>query len=107
MRTLFIKGKRADDQTTRVCVLYSPNDGRVVHVHGATVAPGTDPVTEAEMEKRALRHAAALGRNVESVKALHVPYSTFVQHAKAFKVNPEGTSLVPLDPPASPNRKRH
>jgi hypothetical protein len=36
MRTLHIKGKLVDDQNTKVCVLYSPKDGRVVHVHGAT-----------------------------------------------------------------------
>ena len=98
MRTLFIKGKPADDQSTKVCVLYSPKDGRVVHVHGATVAHGADPVSDEEMEKRARRHSAALGRKVEGAKALHVGYSTFAEHSKGFKVNAEGTSLVPLEP---------
>jgi hypothetical protein len=106
MQTLFIKGKRVDDQNTKVCVLYSPKDGRVVHFHGATVVPGADPVSDAEMEKRAVRHAAGLGREVEGVKALHVPYSTFVQHSKGFKVNAEGTGLVSLDLPAILNKRR-
>jgi hypothetical protein len=97
MRNLLIQGKRADDATTRVCVLYSPEDGRVIHVHGATVAAGATPVSEAEMESRARRHAVRFGRKVEGVRALHVPYSSLAAFARGFKVNPEGTGLLALD----------
>jgi hypothetical protein len=97
MKNLVIQGKRADDATTRVCVLYSPEDGRVIHVHGASVAAGATPVSEAEMESRARRHAVRLGRNVEGVGALHVPYSSLAAFPHGFKVNPEGTGLVALN----------
>ena len=97
MRNLSIQGKRADDATTRVCVLYSPEDGRVIHVHGATVAAGATPVSEAEMESRARLHAVNLGRKVEGARALHVPYSSFAMSARGFKVNAQGSGLVALD----------
>ena len=58
-----------------------------------------------ETEKLAVRHAGGLGREVEGVKVLHIPYSAFVQHSKGFKVNAEGTGLAPLDPGSLDTRR--
>jgi hypothetical protein len=96
MRKLMIHGKATDDASTRVCVLYSPENGRVIHVHGATVTPGAKLVSEQEMESRARKHAAGFGRTMESAKVLHVAYSTFKEHKRLFKVNAEGTGLVAI-----------
>ena len=65
MRKLVIQGKATDEGSTGVCVLYSPENGRVIHVHGVTVRPGAELVSEEEMESRARRHAAGFGRTVE------------------------------------------
>jgi hypothetical protein len=96
MRKLVIHGKPTDDASTRVCVLYSPENGRVIHVHGVTVTPGAELVGEEEMESRARKHAAGFGRTVEGSKVLHVAYSAFKEHKRGFKVNAEGTGLLAI-----------
>jgi hypothetical protein len=96
MRKLVIHGRATDDASTRVCVLYSPENGRVIHVHGVTATPGAELVSEEEMESRARKHAAGFGRTAEGAKVLHVAYSAFREHKRGFKVNAEGTGLVAI-----------
>jgi hypothetical protein len=97
MKSLLFKGKLVGDDASKVCVLYDPKDGRVVHVHGVTVIPGGKPVSEAEVEQRAIAHAKALGRVVHGLKSLHVPISA-VGHRGTLKVNAQGTGLVRPEP---------
>ncbi len=36
-----------------ICVLYAPDDGRIVHTHSVVTLTGGKTVTEAELERRA------------------------------------------------------
>jgi hypothetical protein len=94
MKTIIVKGKPIGDEASKVCVLYDPKDGRVVHVHGVTTMPGGKDVDRDELEQRATRHAKALGRSVEGLKSLHLPFSAIRQHG-SLKVNTDGTGLAP------------
>jgi hypothetical protein len=100
MKSLYFKGNEVSDEATKVCVLYDPKDGRVVHVHAVTVLPGGKEVTEAELELRTKAHATTLGRSVEGLKHLRVPLSA-VRQGGHLKVDPSGTGLVGVASPPS------
>lgn len=100
MKSMTFKGKPVSEDASKVCVLYDPRDGRVVHVHGVTILDGGKAISLVELEQRAMNHARTFGRSLEGVKALHLPLSALRQH-RAFKVNGEGTGLVPLPSLAS------
>jgi hypothetical protein len=57
--------------SSRVVALYSPEDGRVVHVHTVRVFEGGKPVSREEAESAARSHAGRHGHNVASLKVLH------------------------------------
>jgi hypothetical protein len=59
-------------EDVKICVLYDPKDGRVVHNHKVLVFPGAKKVDEKEVERRALERAASFGRDPSKLKALHV-----------------------------------
>jgi hypothetical protein len=100
MNSIIVKGTQLRDDASKVCVLYDPSDGRVVHVHGVTTIQGGKEPTQAELEQRATTHARALGRAVPGMKSLHVPLSAIRQHG-GLKVNPAGTGLLPAHAPES------
>lgn len=100
MNSMFVKGKALSDDASKVCILYDPKDGRVVHVHGVTTLQGGREVSHPELEQRAMTNAQALGRSVEGLKALHLPLSALRQPG-ALKVNANGTGLVPSQAPAT------
>jgi hypothetical protein len=105
MNSIIVKGKPIGDEASKVCVLYDPKDGRVVHVHGVTIMHGAKQISQSEMEQRAMAHAKALGRSVEGMKLLHLPLSA-IRQPGGFKVNANGTGLVPSHAPA-PARHLH
>jgi hypothetical protein len=92
MKTLFVHGKPVDDNANRVCVLFDPKSGRVVHVHGVTALPGGNQITDADLEKDAVRHAKNFGCSVDGLKTLHVPFSA-IKERGPFKVNAQGTAV--------------
>jgi hypothetical protein len=47
-----------------------------------------------------MTHAKAFGRSVEGLKALHLPVSA-IRQPGGFKVNSDGTGVVPLRAPAA------
>lgn len=94
MNSIIFKGKPVSDDASKVCVLYDPKDGRVVHVHGVTVMHGGKEVSHAELEQRTMRHAQTLGHFIEGLKPLHLPLSA-IRHGGGFKVSPDGAGLVP------------
>src|SRR6516225_7955489 len=98
MKSIFLKGKPLSDEASKVCILYDPDNGRVVHVHGVTIVNGAKKVSNAGLEQRAMKHAKTFGRSVERLKTLHLPFSA-LRALGAFKVNSEGTGLVPLRAP--------
>ncbi len=93
MKSLHVNGKPVSDDASRVCVLYEPKSGRVVHVHGVTVLPGGKEVSKDELERRAVARAKSLGRSVAGLKTLHVPVAAIRQRG-TLKVNSKGTALV-------------
>lgn len=99
MKTQIAKGQPISDAASRVCVLFDPQDGRVVHVHGSTTLLAGRQISDAEMEKDATEHAKAFGHSVEGLKTLHVPFSV-IKERGPFKVNAKGTALerIPFEP---------
>ena len=92
MTKTFFFGKPLQDDAVRLCVLFDPKDGRVVHVHGVAPLPGGGKVTDAELEKRARSRANALGHNDLGLKALYtLPSAVF--KGSHFRVNPETSQL--------------
>ena len=101
-------GKLLQPKSVKICVLYDPKDGRVVHVHGVTTVDGGKEVSQAELEQRAITHAKALGRFVEGAKPLHLPFSAIRQHG-GLRVIANGTGLVPshTEPSVRELREQH
>jgi hypothetical protein len=57
------------------------------------------PLEPAEIEARARKHASTMGKQVDGLKALHLPLEAIHGHA-AFKVNPKGDGVLPLARPS-------
>jgi len=100
MKAQHFKGTAVDDRATKVCVLFDPKDGRIVHTHGVTMLDGAREIDENELERRAIGHAKAFGHEVTALKALHVPISA-VRQPGILKVNAEGSGLVQSGAPVS------
>lgn len=98
MHSQHFQGSPLSGETSRVCLLFDPKDGRIVHAHGHTALQSKKPIEPAELESRARRHAKRLGKNVEGVKALHVPLAS-IQSLRVFKVNAGGDGVVAIDYP--------
>lgn len=94
MQAQHVAGKPISDEASRVCILFDPKDGRVVHVHGVTVLHSSGPVSESELEARARKHAEHFGKSVAGMKALHVPVAAIRQNGK-LRVNAQGDGLIP------------
>lgn len=96
MQTQHFEGKPVSEESSRICVLFDPKDGRIVHAHGVTVLQSATPVEPAEMETRARRHAQHFGKSVDGLKALHLPLSA-IAGMRAFKVNASGDGIISQD----------
>lgn len=86
-------GKPVPDEASQVCLLFDPRSGRVVHAHGTTVVGSAKPVAAAELEARARRHAARLGKPTAELKALHVSPAA-LRGLATLRVNERGDGLV-------------
>lgn len=95
MKNQHFQGRPVEKERSRVCLLFDPKDGRVVHGHGVTILQSEKQLEPAELEARARKHAGSLGKQVEGLKALHLPLEAIHEHA-AFKVNPQGDGVIPL-----------
>jgi|SRR5579872_3280788 hypothetical protein len=103
MKTLIANGKAVSEDASKVCVLFDPRDGRVVHVHGVTILHSGNGVGAAEMEARARKNAEHFGKSTAGLRALHVPVGAIREHG-AYRVNERGDGLVLV--PRSPRGKR-
>ena len=56
----------------KICVLYDPQDGRVIHTHRVITFPGGQEVTDSEAGARAKERATQAGHDVRSVGTLLV-----------------------------------
>jgi hypothetical protein len=57
----------------KVCVLYDPKDGRVIHTHRALTMPGGRDVTDEELEACAKDMAKRAGHDITGLSSLRVP----------------------------------
>jgi hypothetical protein len=104
VKSAHVHGMPVSDDSSKVCVLYDPEDGRVVHVHGVTTIQGGKAVSDAEVEQRTIAHAKSLGRPVQGLRSLQVPISA-IRQGGGLKVNAEGTSITASEPPAHPRKR--
>lgn len=59
-------------EEVKVCVLYEPSTGRVVHVHRVTTMPGGRRLDQAAMEKRIRELAKLHGADSPALRVFHV-----------------------------------
>ena len=81
----------AEDQ--KLCVLYDPSNGAIVHTHWVTTLPGGRKIDEAELEKRIRERAAFRGRDVQGLKVLHVDPSEYKQGTR-YQVDTKAGKLT-------------
>ena len=85
----------------RLCVLYDPTDGAIVHTHMVTRLKGARRVDDAEMERRVRERAGerAAGR----LAVLHVDPANF-RTAARYRV--DDGALVEIERPQRPGAAR-
>jgi hypothetical protein len=93
MKTQHFKGKPVSDGSSRVCVLFDPHDGRIVHVHGITTLDGAKQIGADELAARVIAHAKGFGHEVAGLKTLHVPIAAMRQPG-SLKVSADGREVV-------------
>jgi hypothetical protein len=103
MKSQTLQGRPIADDLSKVCILFDPKDGRVVHVHGSTALHSKGTVPTSELEARARKHAEHFGKSVAGLKALHVPLSAIRENG-GLRVNKAGDGLIPS--PRASGRKR-
>jgi len=103
MKTLIASGKQVSDSASKVCILFDPKDGRVVHVHGVTILNSRGGIGATEMETRTRKHAEHFGKSTAGLRALHVPITAIREHG-AFRVNERGDGVIPI--PRRPHRRQ-
>jgi hypothetical protein len=77
---------------TRTCIVYSSEDGRIVHVHKEITIAGGLERPEAEIEARARQFAARRGRAPEELRVLFVEDRR--SKGKRYKVDIDTLELV-------------
>jgi hypothetical protein len=82
----------------KICVLYNPSNGRIVHVHRTTILAGGKLKTDEEVELRAKENAAAAGHHVETLDILHLPAEAY-DTSKFFVVDVVEKRLVEREKP--------
>ena len=91
----FVEGKKLAPEYERVCILYDPSDGHVVHRHTFTKFAGGKDMSEKEVEGRALEIARKRGHDVGKLKALHVS-PTEHSNAKNYRIDTKSLRLVEI-----------
>jgi hypothetical protein len=95
---LIKEGKNTKPEGVKICVLYDPKDGRVIHHHMVVFFPGSKMVDEKEVERRALERAARFGRDTSKLKALHVSEKECKPSCR-YRVDLTSLTLVELPKP--------
>jgi hypothetical protein len=81
----------------RLCLLYDPSDGAIVHAHMVTTLEGGRGVDDDEMERRVRERAGV--RAAGRLAVLHVDPATF-RTAGRYRV--EGGALIEIERPRRP-----
>jgi hypothetical protein len=91
MSTMHANMPRPEEE--RLCVLYNPNEGTIVHTHRVTTFPGGHKVDKAEMEKRIRERATAAGRDLTGLEILHVQPEEYKPRTQ-YRVDVRARKLV-------------
>jgi len=84
--TFIAGGNRLEVESARVCVLYDPIDGRIVHRHEAVNFTGARMVSDEELASRACALAAKIGHDVSMLRTLHFAADEYAE-GKTYKVD--------------------
>ncbi|MET0751978.1 MAG: hypothetical protein ABWZ66_01330 [Pyrinomonadaceae bacterium] len=77
----------------KLCVLYDPRDGRIVHFHQVITLPGGTEDSTAEIEETALETARE-HHDISRLRVLHTTPEEFGYDAKkSYRVNPARMSM--------------
>lgn len=100
-----LKGKAVQPESVRMCLLYDPKDGRVVHTHQVVTLPGGRHVTDGEVEARAFSRAAQTGKDTSKLRALHVSPADH-DFSSIYRVDRKSKKLVKVPMPPNPRLGR-
>jgi hypothetical protein len=84
--------------------LFTPNNGRIVHVHQSVAAAGAQLPGQHDIEESARATAQGFGYAAEKLRALHLP--GFHDAGKRFRVDVRKQTLVELPPRRRPSPPR-
>lgn len=85
--------RNSEKVSDKICVLYNPSNGRIVHVHRSTVLAGGKLETDEEVAVHAKENAAAAGHLVEALEILHLSPEAY-DASKFYMVDIEEKRLV-------------
>lgn len=92
------KARNITPESTHICILFDPADGRVFHTHRVITLPGGKKLTPEQVEQRTLHLAEKLHIDASKLSLLHVPPEQY-KASVAYKVDPQSRSLVELPAP--------
>jgi hypothetical protein len=84
-------------QSSRVCVIYDSDSGRIHHVHEVITLKGGREPTEAEIGADAMNIARRRGQPPEKLGALHLPSDKLLRN-EACSVDLRTMALVAIKP---------
>lgn len=87
------------DPATSACVLYDPKNGNIAHIHRCIVFPGGSNRSEEELATKAKELAGMFGRDISSLRILHLPDKLLHPH-KAYRI--DLAKLSPVEIPMKP-----
>jgi hypothetical protein len=82
--------------SVRVCVLYDPHDGRVVHTHRVLCMQGGRESTDEEIEANCKDAAKRAGHNVSEVSLMHIAGEHYERNAR-YRVDMATKKLQKLE----------
>jgi hypothetical protein len=91
-------GKSLQPSSVKICVLYDPKDGRIVHTHRVFTLPGARMATDEEVEERAKTRATQAGHSVSGLSTLHVAAEDY-NASNVYSVDLAKKQLVKHEPP--------
>jgi hypothetical protein len=85
-------------ETQKICVLYDPMEGRVVHTHMVVSLPGGRAFSDDEVEARARERASDAGLDVDGLRALKVAADAY-DNSEVYVVDTATAQLRKLERP--------
>ena len=97
MKSIHFCHKPVDDSASRVCVLFDPKNGHIVHIHGVTSLRGDRSCTNSQLEEITVSHAKSFGRWKVGMKTAHVPVAAIRQRG-SLKMVDKGEKVIVAGP---------